>query len=175
MNKKEILKMLNILQVTYPNFYKGFGKNELEQAVILYEEMFKNDDSKLVFTALKEVINTSEFPPTIATIKNKMFELTHKEQYSNDELWETLVNAVRRSSYYAEEEFDKLPDLVKKYVRSPYQLQRLANMDSELFHSVEKGIFMKQIENIKQNYKNNEIAGTNLLQEKEIYKLEDVE
>lgn len=176
MNRKEVLKMLNILQVSYPNFYKGFGKKELEDAVILYGEMFKDDDSKLVFYALKDVINTSEFPPTIATIKNKMFELTHKEQNSNDELWDALVKAISRSSYYAEEEFDKLPELVKRYVRSPYQLQEMASMDSDVIHSVVKGQFMKQIEKIKEEYKNGEIVGmkNNLLQEKGIYKLENI-
>lgn len=176
MNRKEILKMLNILQVSYPNFYKGFSKQELEEAVILYEEMFKDADSKLVFIALKEVINTSEYPPTIATIKNKMFDLTHKEQYSNDELWNALVKAIGRSGYYAEEEFDKLPDLVKRYVRSPHQLQELARLDSDIIHSVEKGQFMKQIEKIKQEYKNDTITKRNdrLLQEKGIYMIEEI-
>lgn len=176
MNRKEILKMLNILQVSYPNFYKGFSKQELEEAVDLYEEMFKDDDSKLVLIALKEVINTSEYPPTIATIKNKMFNLTHKDNISNDKLWDALVKAISRSNYYAEEEFDKLPELVKKYVRSPYQLQEMASMNSDVIHSVVKGQFMKQIEKIKEDYKSNEIVGRkdNLLMNKGIYELEEV-
>ena len=176
MNKNDVLKMLNILQVTYPNFYKGFSKQELQEAVSLYQEMFKDDDSKLVFIALKEVINTSEYPPTIATIKNKMFNMTHKEN-DNTDLWNKLKNAIGRSSYYAQEEFDKLPEILKKYVRSPQRLQELASMDSDLINSVEKGIFMKQIENIKQQVKNNEIVGRkdNLLMKKGIYQLEDFE
>ena len=177
MNKNEVLKMLSILQVSYPNFYKGMQKKELQEVVDFYEEMFCDDDSRLVLLALKEVINTSEYPPTIATIKNKMFDLTHKEQYSNDELWDALVKAIGRSGYYAEEEFEKLPDLVKRYVRSPRQLQELARIDSDIIHSVEKGQFMKQIEKIKQEYKNDTITKRNdrLLQEKEVFMLEDVE
>lgn len=174
MNKNEVLKMLNILQVTYPNFYKGFSKEELQEAVSLYQEMFKDDDSRIVFTALKEVINTSEFPPTIATIKNKMYNMTHKED-DNTELWSKLKDAIGRSSYYAEEEFNKLPDILKQYVRSSYRLQEMASMDSDVINSVEKGIFMKQIENIKENYKENEITNKNLLEEKQIFKLENVE
>ncbi len=176
MEKVEILSMLNILKKAYPSYYKNFSKEEAKEVVDFYEEIFKEDDSKLVLLALKEIINTSEFPPTIATIKNKMFDITHKEQYSNDELWEALVKALSRSSYYADEEFEKLPELVKLYIRSPYQLQRLAEMESEKVHSVEKGIFMKQIEKIKQDYKNNIIAGRkdNLLMNKGIYQLEEV-
>ena len=173
MNKNDVLKMLNILQVTYPNFYKGFSKQELQEAVNLYQEMFKDDDSKLVFVALKEVINTSEYPPTIATIKNKMYNMTHTND-NNTELWNKLKNAIGRSNYYAQEEYDKLPNILKDYVRSPNRLQEMASMDSDVINSVEKGIFMKQIENIKQNYRVDEIIGKNLLQDKNIYQLEEI-
>lgn len=49
------------------------------------------------------------------------------------------------------------------------------SMQSDVINSVEKGIFMKQIENIKEQVKNGEIVGRNLLQEKNIYKLETIE
>lgn len=175
MNKNEILKMLSILQISYPNFYKGFDKEQLEQAIILYEEMFKEDDSKLVFRALKEVINTSEYPPTIATIKNKIYEISHHKEPNNSELWDCLLKAIGNSSYHSEEEYEKLPQLVKEYVRNPRQLQEMAVMDSDVIHSVVKGQFMKQIEYIKQNYKEEEITGRKLIQEKKIFQLENME
>lgn len=172
MKKNEILLMLSILKKAYPSYYKDITKDEAEEIVEFYQEMFKDDDSKLVIIALKEVINTSEYPPTIATIKSKIYSTTHKED-DNTELWSKLKDAIGRSSYYAEEEFDKLPDILKKYVRSPYRLQEMASMDSDVINSVEKGIFMKQIENIKENYKENEITNKNLLEEKGIFILED--
>lgn len=175
MNRNEILKMLSILQISYPNFYKGYDKQRLESTVNLYAEMFKDDDSDLVIKALKEIINTTEYPPTIATIKNKMYEMTHKEETNNSDLWEKLLNAIRNSSYHSEEEFNKLPNLIKQYIRSPRQLQELASMDSDVIHSVVKGQFMKQIENIKQDFKDSEITGRNLLQEKKIFQLEELD
>lgn len=176
MKKKEILLMLSILKKAYPSYYKDITKEEAEEIVEFYQEMFKDDNDKLVIIALKDVINTSEYPPTIATIKNKMFELTHKEQYSNNELWEALVRAISRSSYYADEEFEKLPELVKRYVRNSYELKELASMQSDVIHSVVKGQFLKEIEKIKQDYKNDVIVGRtdNLLQQKGIYQLEDI-
>ncbi len=174
MKKNEILLMLSILKKAYPSYYKDITKQEAEDIVEFYQEMFKDDDSELVVIALKEVINTSEYPPTIATIKNKIYSLTHKED-DNSELWNKLKNAIGRSSYYAEEEFNKLPDILKQYVKSPYRLQEMASMDSDVINSVEKGIFMKQIENVKQNYKEYGITNNNLLQEKGIYRLEHIE
>lgn len=175
MNKNDVLKMLSVLQISYPNFYKGFSKQQLESTVNLYEEMFKEDDPKLVLSALKQVINTSEYPPTIATIKNKMYEMTHHNEIDNNDLWDSLVRAIQNSSYHSEEEFKKLPELVKEYIRSPRQLQEMASMESEVIHSVCKGQFMRQIEIIKQRKKEECINNTNLLIDKGILKIESLD
>lgn len=173
MNKIEVTKILMILKTSYPYAFKDMNKQETESMVSLYEEMFKDDDYNVVSKAIIDIIKTSEYLPTIATIKSKIYSTTHKED-DNTELWSKLKDAIGRSSYYAEEEFDKLPDILKKYVRSPYRLQEMASMNSDVINSVEKGIFMRQIENIKENYKENEITNRNLLKEKEIYELEEI-
>lgn len=174
MDKKEIAKIIMILKTSYPYAFKDMSKEETESMVNLYGEMFKDDDYNELSKAIIDIIKTSEYLPSIATIKNKLYNSKHKDE-DNSELWNKLKNAIGRSSYYAEEEYNKLPDILKSYVRSPYRLQEMASMDSDVINSVEKGIFMKQIENIKQNYKENEITGRNLLQEKKIYQLEDME
>ena len=99
--------------------------------------------------------------------------MTLKE--SNTELWESLLSAIRNSSYYAEREFEKLPPLIKEFIQSPQQLQSIAReMTSDEIHTVFKGQFLKQIEIIKQNFKEYEISGRNLLQEKGYIQLEEV-
>ena len=50
----------------------------------------------------------------------------------------------------------------------------MATMPSDEIHTVVKGQFLKQIEVIKQNFKENEISGKKLLQEKGYIKLEEV-
>ena len=145
--------MLSILKKAYPNFYKNITKEEVEDTVLLYEEMFKDCNYKLVSLAIKELINTYEYPPTIATIKKKMYELTHLEEESNSELWDKLLKAIRNGYYGAEEEYKKLPDIVKEYIGGPEQLRSIAEMDSETIHSVVKGQFLKQIENLKEREK----------------------
>ena len=97
-----------------------------------------------------------------------------KGQENNSELWDKLLNAIGNSSYHSEEEFEKLPLLVKEYIRSPRQLQEMATMPSDEIHTVVKGQFLKQIEVIKQNFKENEMTRKTLLQEKGIYQIEEV-
>ena len=174
MSKKEISKIILILKTSYPYAFKDMEEEEITNMVELYEEMFKENTYEEVSSAIKCIINTSEYMPTIATIKNKIYELKHPQQESNTELWDKLLNAIGNSSYHSEEEFEKLPLLVKEYIRSPRQLHEMATMPSDEIHTVVKGQFLKQIEVIKQNFKENEISGRNLLQEKGYIKLEEV-
>lgn len=153
MQKKEILSMLGLLKVAYPNFYRDIKKEDVENTTLLYEQMFKDYDSKLVLLAVRELINSFKYPPTIADIKEKIYQLTNVEDKSASELWDCLLKAIRNGNYGTDEEFKYLPDIVKEYVISPRQLQEMAQMDSDTIHSVVKGQFFKQIENLKQRAK----------------------
>ena len=175
MKESEITKIILILKDSYPYAFKDMGEQEVESMVGLYREMFKNCEYKEVLQAVKDIINTSEYMPTIAAIKNKIYENNHPNELDNSELWEKLLTAIRNGNYHAEDEFEKLPPLLKIYVRNPRQLQEFAIMNSDVIHSVVKGQFLKQIETIKENYKEIEITGKkNLLTEKGIYQIEEV-
>ena len=153
MTREEAIKVLTILKVNYPNFYKDIDKEETLQTVELYQEMFNGCDIRIVLLAIKELINSFKYPPTIADIKNKMYELTNTNDTSPTELWDKLLTAIRNGTYGAEVEFEKLPDIVKEFVKSPSQLREMASMDSDVIHSVVKGQFLKQIENLKERIK----------------------
>lgn len=168
MNKEEFIKVMTATAKIYDR--------ELDQETLeIWLSFFKEDNIENFKNAVNEYIRTSNRFPTIADIKNIIFKNTHT-QIDNNQLWEALVKAISRSNYYADEEFDKLPELVKLYVRNPRQLQEMASMESDIIHSVVKGQFMKQIEKIKEDYKSNEIVGRkdNLLMNKGIYQLEEV-
>ena len=153
MTKLETAKILAILTATYPTFYKDMKDEEMDGVIEIWAEMFKDCDYRLVSLAVKELINSYEYPPTIATIKNKMYELTNTNDTSPTELWDKLLTAIRNGTYGAEVEFEKLPDIVKEFVKSPSQLREMASMDSDVIHSVVKGQFLKQIENLKERIK----------------------
>ena len=153
MKRKEILMMLSLLKTAYPSFYKNIVKEEAEEVIKLYELMFSDENFEIVLLAVKELIKTFKYPPTIADINEKIYQLKNIENKSNSELWDSLLKAIRNGSYGSVEEFNKLPEIVKEYVGSPTQLQEMAQMDSDVIHSVVKGQFLKQIDNLKQRTK----------------------
>lgn len=154
MTREDTIKILSILKASYPNFYKDMSKKDAETTVNLYTEMFGHNDSNLVATAIKELIQHQSYPPTIADIKNKIYELTNPDELNSSDLWE-IYKKIIQSGYYGDRtEFDALPEAIKSYLgNNPNRINELGMMESSTFNSVEKGIFLKQIKVIKERAK----------------------
>lgn len=152
MTRDDTTRILGILKTSYPNFYKDMSKNEMYNTIDIWSEMFVDDNVDVVKVAVKELIQTLKFPPTIADIKQKMYTLTNQETLPTD-LWEKLLNAIRNSGYNSIEEFEKLPKECKAFVKSPSQLKELGMMESSVVNSVIKGQFFKQVEIIQKRIK----------------------
>lgn len=138
MDRSEIVKLMSVLKVAYPSYYKSVSRNEALAAIDLWAEMFKNDRAELVGAAVKALIATKieGFPPTIGAVKEKMHELTHADEITEEEAWGIVSKAVRNSLYDSRREFDKLPEELRKIVHDPAQLKEWAIMDEETLHSV---------------------------------------
>ena len=145
MTREETTIILGILKAAYPNFYRDMKSQELIGIVDLWEEMFKSENINVVKPAVKELINTSQYPPTIADVKEKMFELTRVRE-DLTEAWDKVLRAIGSGIYNSTEGFETLTPIGKAFIRSPQQLKELAMMDSDVINSVVKGQFFKQAE-----------------------------
>lgn len=152
MERVQVIKILGILKTAYPRFYANIKKEEAENTIDLWYEMFKHDDPTLVIMAVKKLITELQFPPTIADVKQSMYKIVDKTE-SDIELWNKFERAVSRAIYYAKEEFDNLPEVVQRFVGSPNQLKEYALMDGNVVHSVIKGQFLKHIDILKARQK----------------------
>ena len=154
MTREDTIKILSILKASYPNFYKDMSKKDAETTVNLYTEMFEQNNSKLVATAIKELIQHQSYPPTIADIKNKIYELTNPDDLNSSDLWEIFKKTIQKGYYGDISEFEKLPDSIKTYLgNNPGRINEIGMMESNTLNTVEKGIFMRQIEAIKDRVK----------------------
>ena len=154
MTREETIGILSILKASYPNFYKDITKKDAETTINLYAEMFSNTEASLVATAIKELIQHQNYPPTIADIKNKIDELTQPYEETEAELWEIYKKTIQNGYYGNRTEFDALPETIKSYLgNNPNRINELGMMESSTFNSVEKGIFLKQIKVIKERAK----------------------
>lgn len=144
MTRQETGIIMDILATAYPGFYNRPGAPDRMQTLNLWMEMFADDDVAFVAAAVKSFIasDTKGFPPHIGAIKNAMHSLTRTGEMDEDQAWELLRNAASRSGYGAQEEYDKLPEDLRRMC-SPGQLFEWSQMDSDVFNSVVGSHFRK--------------------------------
>ena len=141
MTRQEALAIMAMLKTAYPSFYKDFRKEELNAAVNLWVTMFSEEPVQLVTEAIKALICTLKYPPTIADVKEKIHLLTQPQGMSELEAWNTVKRAI--SYYDADETFAQLPPLLQKIVGSPNTLREWAQMDADTVNSVIQSNFMR--------------------------------
>lgn len=152
MDRENIIIILGILKTAYPSFYKEMSTEEAEKTIELWRDMFKNENFEIVIIAVKNLINTFKYPPTIADVKEQIYKLQNADVDDTMELFNLLKKAIGNGIYGSVQEFEKLPPIVKKFVGSPSQLRNWAT-DIEFNDEVLRGQFYKQIENLKKREK----------------------
>lgn len=134
MNRQETLAIMSVLKAAYPMYYRDMKRDEANAVVDLWNAMLVDYDPMEVTVAVKSHIATDKkgFPPHIGAIidaiqKNR----TRDSDLTELEAWHLVEKATRRSTYYAEEEFNKLPPVVQQIVREPSQLREWASMPED--------------------------------------------
>ncbi len=141
MTRQEALAIMAMLKTAYPSFYKNLSKEELNAAVNLWATMFSEEPIQVVTEAIKALMCTLKYPPTIADVKEKIVAITHPETMTEMEAWQKVRRAI--SYYNADETFAQLPPVIQKIVGSPNTLREWALMDAERVDSVIQSNFMR--------------------------------
>ena len=145
MTRQETGVIMDVLTAAYPRFYSGPDAPDKRQTVNLWAEMFADDDVALVAAAVKSYIAADRkgFPPHIGAIKNAMPELTRSGEPDAAQAWALVRRAASRSAYGAREEFERLPEDIRRIVGAPSQLFEWSQMDSDVFNSVVASNFQR--------------------------------
>ena len=141
MTRQEAIAIMAMLKTAYPSFYKDLSKEDLNAAVNLWATMFADDPAYIVTEAVKSLMCTLKYPPTIADVKEKIALITQPPAMTEMEAWDMVKSAI--SYYYAAEKFERLPPILKRIVGSPNQLREWALMNVETVNSVIQSNFMR--------------------------------
>ena len=145
MNRNETLKIMAVIKAAYPYYYNNQSEEDLKTVVNLWHGMFEEYEYRLVSGAVRAFIASDKkgFPPSVGMVLDKIRLFTAAPELSEMEAWSRLAGAVKNSAWYAEEEFEKLPEDIRGIVGSPASLRELALMDAGTFHSVIQSNFMR--------------------------------
>lgn len=157
MTRQDVVKMFFLVKSAYPKFYRDFGEEKTKYYIESWFMVFANVDTVSAFKGLKVYMSTetSGFPPSPGQIMDCIHRLTPDELPNEMEAWTLVDRAVRNSNYNAQEEFDRLPMVVKRAVRNPARLREWAQMDIATYQTVEQSNFMRtyraEVENERRN------------------------
>lgn len=145
MTHNETIAVMSVLKAAYPNFYRDMTRKDAESVVNLWEEIFRAEPVQVVAAAVKMHIASDEkgFPPHIGAIKTAVAKLKNLDVVTEQEAWNFVKKALKNSIYGAAEEFEKLPEIVKRLVGSPERLREWAMMEKEVVESVVASNFQR--------------------------------
>lgn len=148
MTLEESKKILVVVTSTYRNFYKDISAIEINSQINLWASIFADYEYKDVNNALVSYIATdnSGYPPLPGKIMDMMYklnEIVNNDKYPNEiDAWSMVYKAISNSTYNSAQEFDKLPEIIKKTINSPAYLRELA-LTEDFNSGVESSNFKK--------------------------------
>ena len=72
MTREETSKILSVIKFAYPSFYKDYSESDLAVAVNLWHDMLIDETYQNVALAVKSIIKTNKFAPSIAEVMEKV-------------------------------------------------------------------------------------------------------
>lgn len=143
MTKNDVLKIISMLEVSYPQHYSKLSQEQLQNQIMLWSDLLADEDANKIANTVKAIIKTdpSQFPPTVGQICSKAYDMFQPKGMTELEAWGHITKAIRNSSYHAKAEWAKLPKEVQS-VCSPEQLQEWAR-DEHFNASVESSNFQR--------------------------------
>lgn len=134
MTRDGIKKCIREIQLAYPSYSKNFNQEDLLQLIEIWELQFNDINDLQVFSALQEAISSSEFPPSIATIKKFIFKA---DDVNEEEIWRKLLNAGKNGTYGFYGEWEKLPSDLKA-VTTPETIREIALADNDSLQFIKR-------------------------------------
>lgn len=139
MTREETKQIMAVLQAGYPRFYKDISKLEATAVINLWATMFAEEPAQIVTEAVKSLMCTLKYPPTIADVKEKIELLTQPEQMTEMEAWGIVRKAMNTSDFV--KSFQDLPPVIRRIVGSASQLKEWAYTEGDM--SVVSSNFMR--------------------------------
>lgn len=144
---------MSVLKAAYPMYYRDMRKDEANAVVDLWTAMLADYNPMEVSVAVKAHIATDKkgFPPHIGAIIDAIQRTRQQDTMTELEAWGYIDRATRNASYYAREEYDKLPPILQRLVGTPQQLKDWALMDRETLQTVVASNFQRSFRARAQN------------------------
>lgn len=118
MNQQTIIKAITLLKANYQNSLKDYTKEEMQLMINTWLEFFKDTSVNDFELAIKNIINKSDFFPTISQIKKEIANCKVNTLPSAEDEWEEVIRTIHKfGSYRQQEAMEHLKDYTAYILR----------------------------------------------------------
>lgn len=142
MTKNDVAELIMILKEYYP---RDVESTNIETKVSAWHLLLRDYEKNIILNAALAFVSsdTKGFMPTPGQIINKISVIRKSDNDMTEmEAWGYISKAIRNSTYNAKEEFDKLPDILKKCV-TPDLLRDWAIIEGDDVQTVIQSNFLR--------------------------------
>ncbi len=112
MTKAQVSELLALMSVAWPKFESDDAK------IALWHEMFQDVDFRVASAALKRLMATSPYPPSIYDLRKQVCEVHYPDDLDPATAWGLVADAVRRHGWYESQRgMESLPEKVRRVVQ----------------------------------------------------------
>ena len=132
MTKQDIYQLFGLLQAVYPDAFRGLSDTAAQVKLNVWQDIFRDDPPEQVMAAARTFISRDKkgFMPVPGQLKEI---LAGDNAMGEQEAWALVTKALRRSTYYSHEEFEKLPQPIRRALGTADTLRSWAQVNvSEL-------------------------------------------
>lgn len=105
--------------------------------------------------AVESILKTSKFSPTIAEIREKAWEYSHKEELTGEQAWEIVLRDVREKGWYREPKYE---NPILERAKNAITWEALCDISSEQL-SILRRHFIDIYNEIRSTQKEAEVIG----------------
>jgi uncharacterized protein CbrC (UPF0167 family) len=118
MNQQTIIKAITLLKSNYQNALKDYSKEDMQLMINAWLEFFKDTSVNEFELAIKNIINKSDYFPTISQIKKEIANNKTNNLPSAEDEWEEVIRTIHKfGSYRQQEAMEHLKDYTAYIVR----------------------------------------------------------
>lgn len=144
MNVQDATMLIAKIRIRYPNAYQNFGPEDMVELREVILEDLGHLPFNVVNAALRQFAanDVKGYPPTSGQLMQYIDQAAHPDDKNGEEAWLMVKRAARCDHSAAQEQFEQLPETIKKAIGSPGFLVDLGySQVSE--DAVRKSLFMR--------------------------------
>jgi len=128
MNEATATAILTLLKAAFPNNYKDLNRRDARGVISTWAEQLSDAPAEAVLLAVKKLIGTSTFPPSIAEVREKIVSLSREaEGYVRER------EGMRRMRAYADREIDVPVTELEQQMKLLYEMTKYFKAEPPLY------------------------------------------